>query len=93
MHAGERESVDSLDVRSSYLHGSIVTFGRFIKFHIGRRILSGELRSCFQMRPYIGQGSLCPQLRDWPSANSRIGVMVTKRKSMIWLVHGIRLAE
>ncbi|MFQ6669017.1 hypothetical protein Gotur_034434 [Gossypium turneri] len=32
MHAGERERVDSLDVRSSYLHGSTVTFGRLIKF-------------------------------------------------------------
>ncbi|MFQ6669019.1 hypothetical protein Gotur_034434 [Gossypium turneri] len=61
MHAGERERVDSLDVRSSYLHGSTVTFGRLIKFHIGiykRRISSVELRGCFQMRSYIGVGIL-----------------------------------
>ncbi|MFQ6668348.1 hypothetical protein Gotur_034023 [Gossypium turneri] len=74
----ERERVDSLDVRSSYLHGSTVTFGRLIKFHIGKRILSGELRGCFQMRSYIGLGSLCLQLRDWLSVNSRIGAMVRK---------------
>ncbi|MBA0818410.1 hypothetical protein Gohar_027912 [Gossypium harknessii] len=60
MHAGEREKVDSLDLRCSYLHSFTVTFGRLIKFHIGMRISSGELRGCFQMRPYIGQGSLCP---------------------------------
>ncbi|MBA0672736.1 hypothetical protein Goklo_024154 [Gossypium klotzschianum] len=35
MRAGERERVDLLDVRSSYLHGSTVTFRRLIKFHIG----------------------------------------------------------
>ncbi|MFQ6644819.1 hypothetical protein Gotur_019320 [Gossypium turneri] len=55
---------DTLDVRSSYLHGSTVTFGRLIKFCIRRRISSGELRGCFQMRSYIGQGSLCPKLRN-----------------------------
>ncbi|MBA0789150.1 hypothetical protein Gotri_025271 [Gossypium trilobum] len=35
MHVEERERVDSLDLRSSYLHGFTVTFGRLIKFHIG----------------------------------------------------------
>ncbi|MBA0879137.1 hypothetical protein Goshw_008064 [Gossypium schwendimanii] len=35
MHAGGQERVDSLDVRSSYLHGSTVTFGKLIKSHIG----------------------------------------------------------
>ncbi|MBA0633479.1 hypothetical protein Godav_005387 [Gossypium davidsonii] len=35
MHAGERERVGLLDVRSFYLHGSIITFGRSIRFHIG----------------------------------------------------------
>ncbi|MBA0756291.1 hypothetical protein Gogos_021246 [Gossypium gossypioides] len=50
MHARERERVDSLDVRSSYLHGSTVTFERICK----RRISSGELRGCFQMSSYIG---------------------------------------
>ncbi|MBA0876750.1 hypothetical protein Goshw_029230 [Gossypium schwendimanii] len=35
MHAGERERVDLLDVRSFYLGGSTATFGRLIKFHIG----------------------------------------------------------
>ncbi|MBA0671381.1 hypothetical protein Goklo_025493 [Gossypium klotzschianum] len=61
MHAGERERVDSLDVHNSYLHGSTVTFGRLIKFCIGickRRISSGELRGCFQMRSFIGVGIL-----------------------------------
>ncbi|MFQ6655637.1 hypothetical protein Gotur_026106 [Gossypium turneri] len=61
MHAGKWEKVDSLDVHSSYLHGSIIAFGRLIKFHIGicrRRISSGELRVCFQMRFYIGVGIL-----------------------------------
>ncbi|MBA0670272.1 hypothetical protein Goklo_028961 [Gossypium klotzschianum] len=65
MHARERERVDSLDVRSSYLHGSIVTFGRLIKFRIGickRRISSGELRGCFQMRSYINVGILTGSL-------------------------------
>ncbi|MFQ6658993.1 hypothetical protein Gotur_028049 [Gossypium turneri] len=33
MHAGEREKVDSLDLRCSYLHSFTVTFGRLIKFH------------------------------------------------------------
>ncbi|MFQ6651673.1 hypothetical protein Gotur_023900 [Gossypium turneri] len=33
MHVGEWKRVDSLDVRSSYLHGSTVTFGRLIRFH------------------------------------------------------------
>ncbi|MBA0730088.1 hypothetical protein Golax_023235 [Gossypium laxum] len=56
-------------------------FFRFYKSTIS----SEELRSCFQMMSYIsntGQGSLCPQLRAWPSVNSRIGVMVIKRKLM-----------
>ncbi|MBA0872412.1 hypothetical protein Goshw_013179 [Gossypium schwendimanii] len=35
MHARKRERVDSLDVRNFYSHGSIVTFGRLIRFHIG----------------------------------------------------------
>ncbi|MBA0756434.1 hypothetical protein Gogos_021926 [Gossypium gossypioides] len=35
MHAGGQVRVDSLDARNSYLHGSIVTFGGLIKFHIG----------------------------------------------------------
>ncbi|MFQ6647802.1 hypothetical protein Gotur_021680 [Gossypium turneri] len=61
MHAGKQERVDSLDARSSYLHGSTVTFGRLIKFHIRickRRILGDELRGYFQMRSYIGVGIL-----------------------------------
>ncbi|MBA0881752.1 hypothetical protein Goshw_019319 [Gossypium schwendimanii] len=57
MHAGKRERVDSLDVRSSFLHGSTVTFGRFFRI-CKRRISSGELRGCFQMRSYIGVGIL-----------------------------------
>ncbi|MFQ6666811.1 hypothetical protein Gotur_033036 [Gossypium turneri] len=32
MHVGRQEKVDSLDARSSYLHGSTVTFERLIKF-------------------------------------------------------------
>ncbi|MFQ6663643.1 hypothetical protein Gotur_031085 [Gossypium turneri] len=84
MHAGEQERVDSLDARSSYLHGSTVTFGKLIKFHIGRRISSGELRGYFQMRFYIGQDSLCLQPRDWLSVNSRIKMMVTKRRLVRW---------
>ncbi|MBA0556039.1 hypothetical protein Golob_026177 [Gossypium lobatum] len=35
MHVGRWVRVDSLDVRSSYSHGSTVTFGRLIRFHIG----------------------------------------------------------
>ncbi|MBA0843429.1 hypothetical protein Goarm_000619 [Gossypium armourianum] len=35
MHAEKRVKVDSSDVRSSYLHGSIVTSGRLIGFRIG----------------------------------------------------------
>ncbi|MBA0880471.1 hypothetical protein Goshw_004584, partial [Gossypium schwendimanii] len=35
-----------------------------------------------------GQNSLYLQLRDWPSVNSRIGVMVTKGEFMGWSVHG-----
>ncbi|MBA0789149.1 hypothetical protein Gotri_025271 [Gossypium trilobum] len=59
-----------------------------------RRISSGELHGCFQMRSCnTGQGSLCPQLRDWPSVNSRIGAMVTKREFVRWSVHRVRLAE
>ncbi|MFQ6668307.1 hypothetical protein Gotur_033997 [Gossypium turneri] len=61
MHVGEQERVDSFDARSFYLHGSTVTFGRLIKFHIGickRSISSGELRGCFQMRSYISVESL-----------------------------------
>ncbi|MBA0881577.1 hypothetical protein Goshw_016161 [Gossypium schwendimanii] len=32
MHAGKQVRVDSLDLHSSYSHGSIVTFGRLIRF-------------------------------------------------------------
>ncbi|MBA0638226.1 hypothetical protein Godav_005447 [Gossypium davidsonii] len=35
MNARELVMVDLSDVRSFYLHGSIVTFGRLIRFHIG----------------------------------------------------------
>ncbi|MFQ6655210.1 hypothetical protein Gotur_025869 [Gossypium turneri] len=54
MRAGERKRVDSLDVRSSYLRGFIVTFGKLIKFRIGicmRRISSGELHGCSRRDP------------------------------------------
>ncbi|MBA0730189.1 hypothetical protein Golax_004593 [Gossypium laxum] len=54
MHAEEQDRVDSLDVCSSYLHGSTVTFRRICK----RKISSGELRGCFQVRSYIGVGVL-----------------------------------
>ncbi|MBA0638431.1 hypothetical protein Godav_024595 [Gossypium davidsonii] len=43
-----------------------------------RRISSGELRGYFQMRSC--QDSLCLQPRDWLSVNSRIKMMVTKRR-------------
>ncbi|MBA0730615.1 hypothetical protein Golax_025882 [Gossypium laxum] len=35
MHTGRRVRVGLLDVHSSYSHGSIVTFGRLIRFYIG----------------------------------------------------------
>ncbi|MFQ6664161.1 hypothetical protein Gotur_031359 [Gossypium turneri] len=35
MNAGERVRVDLLDVRSFCSHGSIVTFERLTRFHIG----------------------------------------------------------
>ncbi|MBA0755813.1 hypothetical protein Gogos_020923 [Gossypium gossypioides] len=86
MYVEEQERVDSLDVRSSYLYGSTVTFGRICN----RRISSGELRGYFQMRSYIGMEIL---IGDWPSVNSRMGVMVIKRKLVRWPMHEIRLTE
>ncbi|MBA0670648.1 hypothetical protein Goklo_000119 [Gossypium klotzschianum] len=66
MHAENQVRVDSLDVYSSYSHGSTVTFGRLIRFYIKiykRRTSSGELRGYFRMRSCIGveilTGSLC----------------------------------
>ncbi|MFQ6654701.1 hypothetical protein Gotur_025581 [Gossypium turneri] len=35
MPVGERVKVDSLDVHSYYSRGSIVIFGKLIRFHIG----------------------------------------------------------
>ncbi|MFQ6624791.1 hypothetical protein Gotur_004121 [Gossypium turneri] len=58
-----------------------------------RKISSGELRGCFQMRCNTGQGSLYLQLRDWPSLNSRIEAMVTKGEFVRWSVHEVRLIE
>ncbi|MFQ6629577.1 hypothetical protein Gotur_007120 [Gossypium turneri] len=62
MHAGKWVRVDSLHVRSSYSHGSTVTFGRLIRI-CKRRTSSGELHGCFQMRSCIGveilTGFLC----------------------------------
>ncbi|MBA0670372.1 hypothetical protein Goklo_023949 [Gossypium klotzschianum] len=54
MHTGEQGKVDSLDVRSSYLHGSTITFGRLIKFCIRicrRGISSGELHGASRQDP------------------------------------------
>ncbi|MBA0575165.1 hypothetical protein Golob_027677 [Gossypium lobatum] len=53
MSAREQVKVDSSDVRSFYSHGSTVTFGRLIRFHIRiyvKRTSNGEPNSCFQMK-------------------------------------------
>ncbi|MBA0634918.1 hypothetical protein Godav_000080 [Gossypium davidsonii] len=54
MPVGEQVKVDSLDVCNYYSHGSIVIFGKLIRFRIGKRTLTGELCGYFRMRFCIG---------------------------------------
>ncbi|MBA0632148.1 hypothetical protein Godav_000946 [Gossypium davidsonii] len=54
MPAEERVKVDLSDMPSYYSHGSTVISGNSIRFHIGKRTLSGELRGCFRIRFCIG---------------------------------------